>query len=194
MREGSVEELSPRQRLLAAADELFYAEGIHTVGIERVLERAGVAKATLYKAYGSKDELVRAYLTGKHEFIARNLAAAKEADAPARDKILAVFDILGQMHAAPSFRGCPFVNASAESPDNGSARDVSKIHRDWVRSLFEELATEGALANAPSLARQLLLLYDGASVAAQLDRDVDAARSARDAAADLIDSGGPLSE
>lgn len=188
MPETLIEELAPRKRLLVAADELFYAEGVHRVGIERVLERAGVSKATLYKAYGSKEELVRAYLMSKHEFIAENLVTAKDSEAPARDKILVVFDILGAMHAAPTFRGCPFVNASAESPDNGAAAAVSKIHRDWVRSLFEELATEAQLADVPGLVRRLVLLYDGASVAAQLDRDVDAARNAREAAAHMIEA------
>jgi AcrR family transcriptional regulator len=183
-------ERTARQRLLEAADELFYAEGVHTVGIERVLEQAGVAKATLYKTYGSKEQLVRAYLLGKHEFIVQNLVTAKDGDAPARDKILAVFDILGAMHAAPTFRGCPFVNASAESPDDGSVWEVAKIHRDWVRALFEELATEARLNDAPGLARQLVLLYDGASVAAQLDRDVNAAKSARQVAARLIAAAG----
>lgn len=188
MAEPVVEESPPRKRLLAAADELFYAEGVHSVGIERVLERAGVSKATLYKAYGSKDELVRAYLMSKHEFIAEHLVTAKDGNAPARDKILVVFDILGAMHAAPTFRGCPFVNASAESPDDGSVASVSKIHRDWVRSLFEELATEAQLTDVPGLVRRLVLLYDGASVAAQLDRDVDASRNARDAAANMIEA------
>jgi AcrR family transcriptional regulator len=180
--------LAPRKRLLAAADELFYAEGVHSVGIERVLERAGVSKATLYKAYGSKEALVRAYLMGKHEFIIEHLATARNGPAPARDKILVVFDILGAMHAAPTFRGCPFVNASAESPDDGSVAAVSTIHRDWVRALFVELATEAKLKDVPRLVNRLVLLYDGASVAAQLDRDQDAAGTAREAAADLIDA------
>jgi AcrR family transcriptional regulator len=183
-------ERSPRQRLLDAADELFYAEGVHTVGIERVLEQAGVAKATLYKTYGSKEQLVRASLRGNHDFIVQHLVTEMDGDAPARDKILAVFDILGAMHAAPTFRGCPFVNASAESPDDGSVWEVAQIHRDWVRSLFEELATEAGIGDAPGLARQLVLLYDGASVAAQLDRDTNAARNARQVAAALISAAG----
>ena len=63
----SAERPSARERLLAAADELFYEEGVHTVGIDRVIERAGVAKASLYNTFGSKDELVRAYLTSRHD-------------------------------------------------------------------------------------------------------------------------------
>src|ERR1700684_4332700 len=87
---------SARERLLAAADELFYADGVHTVGIDRVIERAGVAKATLYSAFGSKDELIRCYLTARHaarqERMTRKLARY---DTP-RARLLGVFDVLGE--------------------------------------------------------------------------------------------------
>src|ERR1700716_3539083 len=92
---------SARERLLAAADELFYEEGVHTVGIDRVIEKAGVAKATLYSAFGSKDELVRAYLNARHaarrERITRRIATY---DDP-RERLLGVFDLLGESFAAP---------------------------------------------------------------------------------------------
>src|SRR6478735_1631923 len=110
---------SARERLLQAADQLFYEEGIHTVGIDRVIEKAGVAKASLYKNFGSKDELVRAYLARRHA--ARQLritAKLAEHDAP-RDRILAVFDVLVDISSRPGFRGCAFVNASAEAPPGG---------------------------------------------------------------------------
>src|ERR1700742_835024 len=104
---------SPRERLLSAADELFYDEGVHSVGIDRVIERAGVAKASLYSAFGSKDELVRAYLelreAGRRQRISERIA---KHEAP-RDRILAVFDLLGEQAALPGYRGCAFINASA---------------------------------------------------------------------------------
>jgi AcrR family transcriptional regulator len=175
-----------RQRLLEAADELFYAEGVHTVGIDRVIERAGVAKASLYSTFGSKDALVRAYLLGKHELIIAHLAKARDLPGPRDQRVLAVFDLLGELHEAPTFRGCPFVNASGDAPDDGTVREVSTIHRDAVRGLFRELAADAGLTDTDSLARQLLLLYDGASIAAQLDRDPAAASSARRAAAALV--------
>src|ERR1700712_5209205 len=96
---------SARERLLAAADELFYEEGVHTVGIDRVIERAGVAKATLYTTFGSKDGLIRAYLERRHlrrqERITVGLARF---DNP-RDRLLGVFDVLGELAAEPGFRG-----------------------------------------------------------------------------------------
>src|ERR1700722_1936996 len=107
---------SARERLLAAADELFYEEGIHTVGIDRIIEKAGVAKATLYSAFGSKDELIRAYLEGRFERRQERIARAMAPFDTPRERILAVFDSLGSYCAEPGFHGCAFMNASAESP------------------------------------------------------------------------------
>src|ERR1700760_3875575 len=101
-----------RERLLAAADELFYAEGIHTVGIDRVIERAGVAKATLYSTFGSKDGLIRAYLEARLDpRKARTPAPLAPLTTP-RERILGMFDDLVGTCAKPDFHGCPFVNAS----------------------------------------------------------------------------------
>ena len=115
----TTERRSARDRLLAAANELFYEEGVHTVGIDRVIERAGVAKASLYSAFGSKDELIRAYLIARHtarqERMTRMLARY---DSP-RERLLGVFDVLGESFAEPGYRGCAFINASAESRVSG---------------------------------------------------------------------------
>src|ERR1700759_1988402 len=100
---------SARERLLEAANELFYAEGVHTVGIDRVIERAGVAKASLYNTFGSKEELVKAYLTGRRltrqERITNKIARY---DTP-RDQLVGVFDALAELAPEPSFRGCAFL-------------------------------------------------------------------------------------
>src|ERR1700710_2725009 len=107
---------SARDRLLAAADELFYEEGVHTVGIDRVIERAGVAKASLYKVFGSKDELIRSYLEARHARWQARLPRGLGArfDNP-RDRLLGVYEIAGEQFGLPTFRGCAFVNASAEA-------------------------------------------------------------------------------
>src|SRR4051795_873751 len=104
-----------RDRLLAAADELFYAEGVHTVGIDRGIERAGVAKASLYSTFGNKEGLVKAYLEGRHERRrARLLEGLAQYEDP-RDRLLGVFDVIADAIDRPTFRGCAFYNASAES-------------------------------------------------------------------------------
>ena len=87
---------SARERLLAAADELFYEEGVHTVGIDRVIERAGVAKATLYSIFGSKDELIRAYLKAATWPARQRMARRWRAMTPPRERLLAVFDVLAR--------------------------------------------------------------------------------------------------
>jgi AcrR family transcriptional regulator len=177
-----------RERLLAAADELFYAGGIHTVGIDRVIERAGVAKATLYNVFGSKDELIRSYLTARaaarQERLTRKLARYQTP----RERLLGVFDVLGELFAEPGFRGCAFLNASAEAQQGGPVEEVSGEARAWVRALFVELGQAAGAVDAERLAQQLVLLYDGATVAAQMDRDPTAAATARAVAATLLDA------
>jgi AcrR family transcriptional regulator len=131
---------SARDRLLAAADELFYAEGVHTVGIDRVIEHAGVAKASLYSAFGSKDGLIRAYLEGRHRRRRERILTALDRYDTPRDRLLGVFDVLTELAALPSFRGCAFYNASAESPADGVVQQVCDENRAWTRTLFTDLA------------------------------------------------------
>ena len=180
---------SARERLLAAADELFYAEGVHTVGIDRIIERAGVAKASLYSSFGSKEELVRAYLENRHEIRRKRLLAGLERFGNPRDRLLGVFDVLAELTATPGFRGCAFYNASAESVGEGGAvEQVSNANRAWTRGLFTELSRDAGVPDAPGLADQLMLLYDGASVGARMDKRPDAARLARVVAAQMLDA------
>ena len=180
---------SARDRLLAAADELFYAEGVHTVGIDRVIERAGVAKASLYSCFGSKDELVRAYLEGRHRRRRERLMAGLERFTDPRDRLLGVFDVLAELAAAPGFRGCAFYNASAETvAPGGPVEQVSNANRAWTRGLFTELATDAGVADPAALAAQLVLVYDGASVGARMDQQPGAALLARKIAESLLDA------
>jgi AcrR family transcriptional regulator len=179
---------SVRERLLAAANELFYEEGVHTVGIDRVIERAGVAKASLYSAFGSKDELVRAYLdaraTARRERIERRVASAPGP----RARILAIFDLLGEIVASPTFRGCAFVNASAEGPRDAGVTRICNDQRAWLAGLFAGFARELGAPEAERIGRQLALLYDGASVGASMDRDPSIAKEARRMAEVLLDA------
>jgi AcrR family transcriptional regulator len=180
--------LPARERLLAAAEELFYQEGVQSVGIDKVVERAGVAKASLYSNFKGKDDLVRAYLEGRYE--ARRAAIETKValhEAP-RDKILAVFDVMTEALAKPSYRGCAFLRATAEMPADASGRQVCRDARRWTRELLSRLAKEAGAANPEALAAQLLLLYDGAAASAQMDRERTAAAAAKAAAALLIDA------
>src|SRR3979411_2047449 len=103
--------ISARDRLLAAADELFYAEGVHVVGIDRIVERAGVAKASLYDSFGSKEELVRAYLENRCRLRNASLAGILAPHISPRDRILGVFAEFEKALAGSEFRGCRFIMA-----------------------------------------------------------------------------------
>ena len=179
---------SPRERLLAAATELFYGEGIHTVGIDRVIEKAGVAKASLYSTFGSKDALVCAYLEGRQE--ARKARVMKKLatyDTP-RARLLGVFDALHDYIGEPRFRGCAFLRASAEGRTERGVRDACEDARAWTRALFTELATAAGARQPKRLAAELVLLYDGATVSAHMDDNREAALTARAVAAALLDA------
>jgi AcrR family transcriptional regulator len=183
---------SARERLLAAASELFYEEGVHSVGVDRVIERAGVAKATLYTVFGNKDGLVRAYLLARHdrtrEQMTIELAARYKTP---RERLLGVFDVQGLAFTEPGFRGCAFVGASAEAPKGSSVEEVTEDARTWVRSLFLDLAKEAGARDPERLAQQLVLLYDGAGISAWMDHEPSAATAARAVATALVDAAIP---
>jgi AcrR family transcriptional regulator len=179
---------SPRERLLDAATELFYAEGVHTVGIDRVIERAGVAKASLYSTFGNKEGLVRAYLEQRHEVVLGRLQRAAATESDPVQRLLAVFDSQAQQFELPDYRGCAFAAAAAESPAEGQIAEATAEYRAEVRDLFVELAAEAGFADPDRLADQLKLIYDGSSVAANLDRNPGIASPARAAAQILIDA------
>ena len=177
-----------RERLLAAADELFYREGINNVGIDRVLEHAGVAKASLYATFGSKEELVRAYLQGRQESRRARIEARIAKHTAPREQLLAVFDASSEAFAHPGFRGCAFLMANSELPGGERTRSVCDSYRGWIRDLFTRLAREAGARDVKTLAQQLVLLYDGALVSAQMDGNAAAAQAARDTAAVLLDA------
>src|ERR1700742_1382016 len=115
MSTGTATKLTAREKLLDAANELFYLEGVQSVGIDRIIEHAGVAKASLYSTFGSKEELVRAYLESRHDDTAARIPAAVEPHDEPRERILAVFDSQARTMRRPDYRGCAFTAASAEA-------------------------------------------------------------------------------
>jgi AcrR family transcriptional regulator len=170
--------LTARDRLLAAADELFYAEGVHVVGVDRIVERAGVTKASLYNTFGSKDELVRAYLENHFRRRQSRVAQILASHATPRERLLAVFAEVEGMLAGSAFRGCRFISAAAESGPGEAGEIVAEKYRAWLWSLFTDLAEAVGANNPKQLGRQLFLLYDGAAVAARMDEDRAAAAKA----------------
>jgi AcrR family transcriptional regulator len=190
-KQASVPRATARERLLAAADELFYENSINTVGIDRIIEHAGVAKASLYDCFGSKDELIRSYLEARNAARqARINERISRYDTPQK-KILSIFELLGELSSQPGYRGCAFMRARSDDSVSEKVKAASDQSRTFMLDRFMSLAREASAANPGQLAQQLLLLYDGASVAAHLDRNHGAAGLAREMAAQLLSSACP---
>ena len=117
VKEAGAARPSARERLLAAANELFYNEGVHTVGIDRIIEQAGVAKASLYNTFGSKDELVRAYLETRHASVTQRIMQAVDRYDTPRERLLAVFEGQGELFAQPEIDGALVGGASLKAAD-----------------------------------------------------------------------------
>jgi AcrR family transcriptional regulator len=158
-----------RDRLLAAARELFYREGIHTIGVDRIVEAAGVTRATMYKQFQGKEGLVLAYLRGEDEQLRGMFAAAADAaDEPDVLLDLVIAGIEADIRERHT-RGCPFINAAAEYPDAGPVRTLIDEHREWFRSTLAQLAASDGLTDPDDVAASLVLLRDAALVGGYLD-------------------------
>jgi AcrR family transcriptional regulator len=177
-----------RDRLIAAANELFYAEGIHTVGVDRIIASAGVSRASFYNNFDSKEQLIHTYLMGRHERTASRLNDAIAGQKDSRQRILVVFDAQAAQFRQPDFNGCAFVAASTEAPTGGAIESDAAEFRTWIRSLFSELAHQAGAADPDQLGRQLHLLYDGAGLTARMDHDPDIATATRSAVETLLDA------
>ena len=179
---------SARERILATAGELFYGRGTRNVGIDEIIAQSGVAKASLYKHFDSKDALILEFLRQRHtawrEWFERAVSARAEQP---RERLLAVFDVLEEWFQDPEFRGCPFINTTVEVADaTHPAHRVSVEVKREFRAFLRGLATAAGLRDAEGLAAQLALLVEGAIVTAYMEQSAVPARQARGAAAGLI--------
>jgi AcrR family transcriptional regulator len=173
--------LPPRERLVRAASRLFYYEGVRAIGVERLIAEAGVTKATFYRHFAAKDDLVVAYLQTKDAYY-RAVAEPLAAGHPAAEAIDLIFEAIAEHARERGFRGSPFMNAAAEYPDaTHPVRRLVTSHRDWLRTLFRGLLTELGHTDPESAAGALLMLYDGAMVAGHLDDSTTARTTLLDA-------------
>ncbi len=179
-------ETHPKIRLLETASRLFYAEGIHAVGVERLVSEAAVTRATFYRHYPTKDDLVAAYLSTTSERIREGVGAVTR-DKPAREALLAALGIIGDRTLDEDFRGCPFLNAAAEYPDPAHhVRQVIDDHREWFFGVLRDFAREAGHADPDHAARTLVLLRDGALHGGNLDDPATVRETLRRAAADVV--------
>jgi AcrR family transcriptional regulator len=176
------------ERILRTASEMFYRKGIRAVGVDSIAAEAGVTKKTLYEKYGSKDELVAAYLRARDERWRKWLVEFVERrGGSATERLLSTFDLLGEWMERENYRGCGFVNAAVEFPDaDHPARAVVLEQKRWMRGYLAELATEAGAEDPEDLAERLLILHEGATVASSLGVAADAAQKARQTAVALV--------
>lgn len=178
-----------RQRILDTAFRLFYARGIRAVGVDTIIAESGVAKATFYKHFPAKDDLVVAYLDRVDDVWTGQLVAAAEAagEAP-EDRLVGLFDALSTACRREGYRGCAFINAAAESVPGTPVHDRTVAHKQrvlaWVRGLAEEAGAE----DPAGLARSLTLLLDGGLASGSLDAGADAPAMAKKSARALVDA------
>ena len=164
-----------RERILDTAFELFYARGIRAVGVDLIIAESGVAKATFYKHFPSKDDLVVSYLDKVDVVWSGQLKEAAEAAGPGpADQLVGMFDALSKACRREGYRGCAFINAAAESQPGTPVHARTVAHKTAVLAWVRHLAEQAGARDARSLARALTLLLDGGLASGSLDADPEA--------------------
>jgi len=171
-----------RERILESAYDLFSRRGIRGVGIDEVIERAAVAKATLYRHFSSKDELVIAFLERREEVWTRGRieAGARSKGSTPEECLLAIFDVFDEWFHEDGFDGCSFINVLLETADlEHPVGQASVVHLENIRSILRSLADEAGLRDPDGFARKWHILMKGSIVSAS-EGDLDAAKRAQE--------------
>lgn len=182
-----MDDTEARERVLDAAERLYYARGIQAVGMDELRTSAGVSLKKLYALFPSKEAIVEQVLRRLNAQWTRGILATADRVAEPWDKLLAVYDFLGEWFLEDDFRGCAFINSFGElGPSVPGVAEAARAHKQWLQQYVADLARD---AGAPAgLAPQLVLLAEGAQTTAAILKSPDAASQARAAAAVLIDA------
>jgi AcrR family transcriptional regulator len=169
-----------RARILETSYELFSRRGVRGVGVDEVIDRAGVAKATLYRHFPSKDDLVIAFLELREQRWTREFveAEARRRGSTADERLLAIFDVFDEWFRRADFEACSFINVLLEMGPDHPASGASVRHLENIRAVVRDLAEEADLRDIDAFARSWHILMKGSIVAAA-EGDQDAARRAR---------------
>lgn len=177
------------EKILQAASEMFYRDGIRAVGVDSIVEESGVTKMTLYKHFGSKDQLVAEYLRERDLRWKEWLRGAldRHSGSP-RERILSIFDALAEwLHGSNGYRGCAFVNALVELADEEHpAHEVIREQKIWMREYLSGIAAETEIKDPSELSERLMLVYEGANVISVMQDGPQTARRAHDSAAAIL--------
>ncbi|GAB2475406.1 TetR/AcrR family transcriptional regulator [Promicromonospora xylanilytica] len=181
---------STRDRILDAATELFYAQGIRAISADKIIERAGITKVTFYRHFRTKDALVVAYLERQAASERSALDGLRSSAADDAEALRLFVAAVGAESCKPGFRGCAFINAAAEyaEPD-GPVRKTVAEHRAWYRSMFAELLGGMGVTNTAQAADELMMLRDGAMVSGYLDEPSRVGAALERAVTAVVDAG-----
>jgi AcrR family transcriptional regulator len=180
-------ERSARDRILDTARELFYRDGYHAVGIDTIVERSGVAKMTLYRHFPSKDDLIAAYLRQANAEFTEWLESAMAAADDPEQKLVAALAATAKLATSARCLGCTFQAVASEFPDQDHpGHRVALEHKQRLLERLARIAREAGLREPEVLAQQLLLLMDGAWVAARMFGPANHAIAAEEAARALV--------
>ncbi|MEV5836876.1 TetR/AcrR family transcriptional regulator [Nocardia sp. NPDC052112] len=182
-----IDDTAARERVLAAADQLFYARGVQSVGMDAVRSEAGISLKRIYSLFPSKDELIVAVLHRRRAQWNAGIAASAEHAVTARAKVLSVFDFLDAWFRQPDFHGCAFINVFGElSAGSPNVTHAVREQKDGFQRYLTQLVRD---AGAPeAVAAQIAILVEGAQTTAAIAGHPDAAAHARAAAATLLDA------
>jgi AcrR family transcriptional regulator len=178
-----------RERILQSAYDLFSQRGVHRVGIDEIIERAAVAKATLYRHFKTKDDLVLAFLEQREQVWTRGRVetGARRRGSTAEEQLLGIFDVFDDWFGEEDFEGCSFINVLLEFADREHpVARASAAHLENIREILRTLATEAGLQNVDEFARSWHILMKGSIIAAA-EGDLDAAQRAKRMGRLLID-------
>lgn len=165
-----------RDRLLAAAGRLFYAEGVHSVGVDRVISEAQITRATFYRHFPGKEDLVVAYVREQDAAVRAQAADVAETTSDPAQILAALVEGVAAQFTASGFRGCPYINVAAEYPDPQSrVRQAVDDHRRWFHTTVGDLLAAAGHPDPEYATDLLVMLRDGGQVAAYLG-DASAAR------------------
>lgn len=171
---------------MEAAGELFYREGLHAITADRVADRAGLTKPTIYNLFGSKDALVGETLRRRggqiRQLIEQRAAAHEDPDR----KLLEVLQVHADMLTSEGFHGCPLVIAAVQAPDSTEARELAHAHKTWLRGLIAQFARRAGMRSPDVLAASLVLVLEGAAAMSAVQPSDLVAKHARAAARALI--------
>ena len=160
---------TPKEKLFETAARLFYQHGYRAIGVDTIAAEAGIGKMTLYRHYPSKDDLIVVFLRQSDADFWGYFEQAIQNTSTAREKLLAFFTALENYVTSPACYGCPFINVATEYPEpDYPGHKIAREHKERVRARFRNLAEESGASQPQALADALLLLMDGAYMAARM--------------------------